>query len=158
MGILYTISPRQLRRRAAAVMVDFGLRGGWTVRVGTPAAGAWAHCSFEKRELVFGRALLSSDWIFVNQIILHEVAHALAGASAGHGRDWLHTARAMGYRLGVAASWEDCGLEVHTWVARCETGQHSALRYERGAADGELGCRPCLDSGAGDVGVLWERL
>src|SRR4030095_1637273 len=82
------------------LMVDFGVRG-YTVRVGRSVGHSWAHCDYAKRELVFHPRLLSCDWVFVNQICLHEVAHALAGKSAGHGRDWLAVARGMGYRLGV---------------------------------------------------------
>src|SRR3954447_21566617 len=33
----------------------------------------------------------------VHQILLHEVAHAMAGAGAGHGAIWLKTARGLGY-------------------------------------------------------------
>lgn len=151
------ISSKGLRRRAAAVMVDFGVRG-FTVRLGAVQRGTWAHCDYAKRELVFGRALLWCDWVFVNQIILHEVAHALAGTGAGHGPSWLATARAMGYRLGVVVPYTERILGVHKWVAVCETGMHSAIRYTKRAENGVLACKPCFESGAGDVGVLWERL
>lgn len=151
------ISSKSLRRRAAAVMVDYGVRG-YTVHVGRAQTGSWAHCDMTARRIVFSRKLLWCDWVFANQIILHEVAHAIAGASAGHGPTWKATARAMGYRLGAVVPYTDRVLGVHQWVAVCATGQHSAIRYERAAEDGVLGCRPCLESGAGDVGVFWERL
>lgn len=150
------IESKRIRYRAATVMVDYGVRG-YTVRVGRVPAGVWAHCDYAKRELVFGRALKWCDWVFVNQIILHEVAHILAGAGAGHSKRWMDVARAMGYRMGAKVPY----VRVpggHKWVAVCETRQHSSIRYERGAEDGVLGCRPCLESGGGDVGVLWERL
>lgn len=151
------ISSKGLRHRAAAVCVDFGVRG-FTARVGAVQRGTWAHCDYTRRELVFSRALLWCDWVFVNQIILHEAAHALAGTRAGHGPTWLATARAMGYRLGVAVPYTERVLGVHKWVAVCETGMHSAIRYTKRAENGVLGCKPCLESGAGDVGVLWEPL
>lgn len=151
------ISSKGLKRRAAAVVVDYGVRG-YSVRVGAVQRGTWAHCDYAAREIVFGRALLRCDWIFVNQIILHEVAHAVAGTSAGHGPGWMQTARAMGYRLGVKVPYVDRGLGVHEWVAVCETGAHSAIRYTQAAENGVLACRPCAESGAGDVGVNWERL
>lgn len=138
-------------------MLDFGVSG-YTARVGRVEPGTWAHCDPNRKELVFGRALLLCDWIFVNQIVLHEVAHALAGPRAGHGKKWRDTAHAMGYTLGVAVAYVDVGLEQHTWVATCQQGLHSALRYERGGADGEIGCGKCVADGLGDVGVLWQRL
>ncbi len=151
------IRSKSLKRRACAVLVDFGVRG-YSVRVGAVQRGTWAHCDYTKRELVFSRALLWCDWIFVNQIVLHEVAHAMAGASAGHTRKWMDVARAMGYRLGATVPYTERVLGVHRFVAVCETGAHSAIRYRQTAENGVLGCKPCLDSGAGDVGVLWERL
>ena len=146
-----------LKRRACGVMVDLGVRG-FHARVGRVQPNTWAHCDYTKREIVFSRALLSCDWVFVNQIILHEVAHAEAGPAAGHTRKWLDVARAMGYRLGAVVPYTDRVAGVHRFVAVCETGQHSAIRYEQTAADGELGCGPCMHSGAGDVGVLWTAL
>lgn len=151
------ISSKSLKRRAATVMVDYGVRG-YSVRVGAVQRGTWAHCDYTRRELVFGRALLDCDWVFVNQIIIHETAHIVAGQAAGHSKRWMDTARAMGYRLGAVVPYQDRVTGVHRWVAICETRQHSAIRFERGAADGVLGCRPCLESGAGDVGVLFEPL
>ena len=148
---------KSLRRRAAAVMVDFGVRG-YSVRVGAVERGTWAHCDYVKRELVFGRSLLLCDWIFVNQIILHEVAHIVAGAGAGHSKRWMDTARAMGYRLGAIVPYTERVPGLHRFVAVCETGQHSAIRYRQAAENGVLACRPCHESGAGDVGVFYERL
>lgn len=151
------IRSKSLRRRAAAVLVDYGVRG-YSVRVGAVQRGTWAHCDYVARELVFSRSLQWCDWIFVNQIILHEAAHALAGSSAGHSKKWLDVARAMGYRLGVTVPYTERVVGIHRFVAVCETGAHSAIRYKQAAENGVLGCRPCLESGAGDVGVLWERL
>jgi hypothetical protein len=151
------ITSKALKRRACAVMVDFGIKG-YSARVGRSQRGTWAHCDVTSRELVFSRALLACDWVFINQIILHEAAHALAPAGAGHSKKWLDIARGMGYRLGVRVPYSDPIAGEHKWVAVCETGQHSAIRYERAAEDGVLGCGPCMEIGAGDVGVFWDRL
>jgi hypothetical protein len=151
------ISSKGLRRRAEVVAADYGVRG-YTVHVGAVQTGTWAHCDFARKRLVFGRSLLGCDWVFVNQIILHEVAHALAGSSAGHGGKWMKTARAMGYRLGPVVPYAHRIPGVHRWVAVCETRAHSAIRYSQAADDGQLLCRKCWDEGIGVVGVLWERL
>lgn len=151
-----TISAGAVKRRARTVLKDYGVRG-YTARVGAVQPGVWAHCDFTKREVVLSWTLLDCDWVFINQIILHEVAHAVAGAGAKHGKEWLRAARAMGYRMGARVPYVPVP-RGHKWVAVCETRAHSAMRYERGADDGVLGCKPCLESGAGDVGVLWEML
>lgn len=150
------ISRAALSRHTLALMADFGVSG-YGVKFGR-LSGAWAHCDYNRKELKFHPSLLECDWVFANQIALHEVAHALAGPRAGHGRDWMKTARGMGYRLGVTVAYSSPINGEHKWVARCLVGQHHAIRYERGAADGELMCLPCFEGGAGEVPVLWEAL
>ena len=146
-----------LRRRAAAVLVSYGVSG-FTVRVGSIRAAAWAHCDFTRREIVFDPMLLGCDWVFANQIILHEVAHAIAGPQARHGRKWLDTARAMGYRLGAKVPRTDPQTIPHHWAVTCATGAHSAIKHERTYPDGAKLCRPCYESGGGEVMVFWEAL
>ena len=152
-----SISPAALRRRAASVMVSFGVRG-YSVRVGRPTVASWAHCNFVKRELVFSAQLLDTDWVFVNQIILHEVAHALTGVTAGHGKKWRDTAAAMGYRLGAKVPYSNPQRVEHKWAVTCETGAHSAMRHERTFGDREVKCGKCKDDGGGDVWLFWEAL
>lgn len=149
------ITKQGLKRRCAAVMIDFGVKG-YTVRVGRAPGTAWAHCNISKREIVLHPRLMGTDWVFANQIILHEVAHALYG-KGGHGKEWMQIARGMGYRLGAKVPAPAPLPGEHKWVAVCETGLHSAIRYERGV-DGAVLCRPCWDSGAGEVMVFWDRL
>jgi predicted SprT family Zn-dependent metalloprotease len=118
----------------------------------------WAHCDFVKRELVFNSQLLDCDWVFVNQIILHEVAHALAGVRAGHGKKWRDTAAAMGYRLGAKVPYSNPQRTPHHWAVTCETGLHSAMRHDKTFEDGEKMCGKCHDDGGGEVLLFWERL
>jgi len=152
------ISRLALARRTASVMVNFGIRG-YTPRVAVrPLPNAWAHCDFNKRELVFSPALLETDWVFANQIILHEAAHALAGPMANHGRKWKDTARSMGYRLGASVPYSDPQTMPHEWAVTCQTGEHSAMRHAKTFEDGEKMCGKCNDIGAGLVPLFWERL
>jgi predicted SprT family Zn-dependent metalloprotease len=152
-----SIAPAALRRRVASVMVSFGVHG-YTVRVGRPTVASWAHCNFMKRELVFSAQLLDTDWVFVNQIILHEVAHALAGVRAGHGKKWRDTARGMGYRLGAKVPYSNPQREEYRWAVTCEIGLHSAMRHDKTFEDGAMKCGKCNDEGGGDVLLFWERL
>lgn len=151
---MHKITARAVRRRVAALMIDYGAKG-FTVRVGSSDKGTWAHCNYAKKELVMSSKLLMCDWVFIDQIARHEVAHILAGKGAGHSKKWMDTARAMGYRLGVSVPYVPV-YGQHKWVERCETGQHSAIKWERGQ-DG-LYCLPCHETGAGLVEVFWERL
>ena len=154
------VTRQGIKKRVAALMIDFGVKG-YVVRVGRSTGLSWAHCDHVKREIVMNPALLDCDWVFVNQIAIHEVAHAVVGPkplSGAHGKEWLATARGMGYRLGVKVPRPPKIAGEHKWVAVCQTGQHSAIRFERKAEDGQLLCRPCYESGAGSVGVFWDRL
>lgn len=144
-----------VRRRVAALMIDYGLHG-FSVRVGR-LNGVWAHCDYAAREIVMNVSLLRTDWVFIDQIARHEVAHGIAGAGAGHSKGWMEVARAMGYRLGAVVPYDKpVRGAIHRWVERCETGMHSAIKFERGK-DGVY-CGPCHESGSGLVLVGWETL
>lgn len=65
----------------------------------------------------------------VHQILLHEVAHAMAGSRAGHGARWKATAAELGYegsRLHDGAIAD----ELAPWVGTCPMG-HIHYRYRQ---------------------------
>jgi predicted SprT family Zn-dependent metalloprotease len=65
----------------------------------------------------------------VHQILLHEVAHAMAGSRAGHGAKWKATAAELGYegsRLHDGAIAD----ELAPWVGTCPMG-HIHYRYRQ---------------------------
>ena len=150
---------RAIRRRTLSVAISFGIQD-YSVRVGRAGRGvkAWAHCDYVRKEFVFTPELLLCDWVFVNQIILHEVAHAVAGPKAGHGRAWRDTARAMGYRLGAKVPYDNPQAIPHKWAVVCQTGAHSAIKHEKTYEDWTRLCEPCWEAGAGEVFVYWEEL
>ncbi len=62
-------------------------------------------------------------------MLLHEVAHALAGSRAGHGPRWKKVAAELGYegsRLHSGAVAE----ELAPWVGACPAG-HAHFRYRK---------------------------
>ena len=63
----------------------------------------------------------------IHQILLHEVAHAMAGPKAGHGPRWKAIGREIGYegkRLHDGAIAE----EHASWIGHCPAG-HEFFRY-----------------------------
>lgn len=75
----------------------------------------------------------------IHQVLLHEVAHALAGTRAGHGPRWKAIASDLGYegkRLHGGAIAED----LAPWVGTCPAG-HVHYRYRRPARP--LACGRC---------------
>lgn len=87
-----------LRYRTAVLMAQHNVRG-FSVRVGH-APTAWAHCDYRAKEIVLDSVLQLMPDDFVEQAILHELAHALR-PKAGHSREWLSAARAIGYTGGI---------------------------------------------------------
>jgi hypothetical protein len=61
--------------------------------------------------------------------LLHEVAHALAGARAGHGTAWLRIAREIGYEGGRTHSHR-VPEDQARWLGRCPSG-HELIRFRR---------------------------
>jgi hypothetical protein len=55
-------------------------------------------CDFKKKRISVSRYLAARyDDDEVRQILLHEIAHALAGSKAGHGPKWRTIAKQIGY-------------------------------------------------------------
>ena len=66
----------------------------------------------------------------VREIILHEIAHAEAGAHAGHGPQWQHTARALGLK-NPTRSVEAVGTIPAMWTIICPTCGPILTRHRR---------------------------
>jgi RimJ/RimL family protein N-acetyltransferase/predicted SprT family Zn-dependent metalloprotease len=63
------------------------------------------------------------------QVVLHEVAHAMAGSEAGHSKVWLATAKRIGYRAEIFTG-KEIAQETAPWVGVCPMG-HKHYRYRR---------------------------
>ncbi|MDR0285149.1 MAG: SprT-like domain-containing protein [Propionibacteriaceae bacterium] len=87
----------------------------------------------------------------VEQIILHEVAHGLAGPAAGHGGRWRAQARALGYTGGATIEVPEARLSAR-WRGTCGAG-HEILRHRR--PPGRVYCGACAKAGARRP-VTWQ--
>lgn len=97
-------------------------------------------CNFTLKRITVSRYLASrfgDDEI--HQILLHEVAHALAGPRAGHGAAWKSTARRIGY-VGQRTHDGEGANELAPWVGTCPSG-HLHYRYRKPAH--QLACGLC---------------
>lgn len=65
----------------------------------------------------------------IHQVLLHEVAHAMAGTRAGHGAKWKAIARDLGYE-GSRLHDGAVATELAPWVGTCPAG-HQHYRYRR---------------------------
>lgn len=78
----------------------------------------------------------------VMQVVLHEVAHALAGKDAGHTKKWLSVAKSIGYRA-EKFTGKEIAEEFAPWVGTCPRG-HEHYRYRKPTR--ELSCALCSSS------------
>ncbi|MCK9792800.1 SprT-like domain-containing protein [Isoptericola sp. 4D.3] len=115
-------------RLARRLMAEHGLSG-WTFRFDRARRRAGL-CRYDRREISLSGPLTALyDEADVREVVLHEIAHALAGARHGHDAVWRATARrigATGRRLVREGSPEVEG----DWVGRCPAG-HRVTRFRR---------------------------
>lgn len=110
-------------------------------------------CNYSLRRITVSRYLAtrySDDDI--HQVLLHEVAHALAGNLAGHGPRWRSVARGIGYQ-GKRLHSGSIADELAPWVGTCPAG-HTHYRYKRPARI--LACGRCSRSFDPANLIAWE--
>ncbi|HEY9423159.1 MAG TPA: SprT-like domain-containing protein, partial [Microterricola sp.] len=73
-------------------------------------------CNFTAKRITVSRYLAARyDDDEIHQILLHEVAHALAGSRAGHGPRWAAIARDLGYE-GERTHHGEIADELAPWL------------------------------------------
>lgn len=116
-------------RREAEVLIATHLDPSWTFAFDNAKRRAGA-CDYARQRITLSRYLTARyDDETNRQTLLHEVAHALAGARAGHGAVWTRTARGLGYTGGVTHHGETA-TELAPWVGVCPAG-HVAYRHRK---------------------------
>ncbi|MGV8881720.1 MAG: SprT-like domain-containing protein [Rhodoglobus sp.] len=89
----------------------------------------------------------------IHQILLHEVAHAMAGPKAGHGPRWKAIGKEIGYegkRLHDGAIAE----EHASWVGHCPAG-HEFFRYR--APTRMSACAKCAKRFDPKNAIVWVK-
>lgn len=115
-------------RMARALMSEHGLSG-WTFRFDRARRRAGL-CRYDRREISLSGPLTDLyDEADVREVVLHEIAHALAGARHGHDAVWRATARSLG-STGRRVVREDSPEVEGDWVGRCPAG-HRVTRFRR---------------------------
>lgn len=87
-------------------------------------------CDYRAKRITVSRYLAARfEDDEIHQVLLHEVAHALAGKRAGHGQLWRSTARELGY-VGRRTHDGSVADELAPWRGTCPAG-HELYRYRR---------------------------
>lgn len=111
-------------------------------------------CDYTRKRISVSRYLTARyDDETNHQTLLHEIAHALAGASAGHGSRWKAVARDLGY-VGGTTHRGETAVELAPWVGVCPSG-HLAHRYRRPAR--QMSCARCAATFDPRFAFTWTR-
>lgn len=147
---------KHLRAFAHELMTEHGLIwDGWSLRIGN-ARRQFGSCNYSDRIITISGVLAAiNPDEDVEDTILHEIAHALAGFTAGHGADWQRQCRLIG------AKPERCGnyvLPPKRFVGTCPACGHESRRERRT----QVACgRCCKEHNGGkfhmDFLLSWQR-
>jgi predicted SprT family Zn-dependent metalloprotease len=111
-------------------------------------------CNFTDHRITVSRYLAARyDDDEVHQILLHEVAHALAGATAGHGPAWKRIADGLGY-AGARLHSGPTADELAPWVGTCPSG-HVVYRHRRPSR--RSSCAVCSRRFDARFEIAWHR-
>ncbi len=111
-------------------------------------------CNYTDQRISVSRHLAERyDDDEIHQVLLHEVAHALAGTRAGHGPRWKAVAAELGYE-GKRLHGGAIASELATWVGTCPGG-HQHYRYRKPAR--ALACGKCARSFDPANVILWVK-
>ena len=97
-------------------------------------------CNYTKRRITLSKHFVehaSSEEI--EQVLLHEIAHALAGQSAGHGPKWKKQASDIGYKH-QKLDGAQISKSTAKWVGVCPSG-HNHYRMRKPTRP--LSCKHC---------------
>jgi predicted SprT family Zn-dependent metalloprotease len=87
-------------------------------------------CNYTSRVISISKHLVAHHSLDeVQQVVLHEIAHALVGKEAGHGPVFKKQAAALGYR-GRNFTGREIAANEASWVGRCKAG-HVHYRYRK---------------------------
>lgn len=119
-----------IRVRAwAMALIDLHLDRSWTFGFDNAKTRAGL-CNYTHKRISVSKYLAAKyEDDEIHQVLLHEVAHAMAGTRAGHGPRWKAIASDLGYegkRLHDGAIAD----EFAPWVGTCPAG-HVHYRYRR---------------------------
>jgi len=140
-------------RTWAEALIALHLDAGWTFAFDTAKTRAGL-CDHRSRRISVSRYLAARfDDDAIHQVLLHEVAHALAGPKAGHGQRWKAVARELGYEGGRTHDGP-IASERAPWVGECPGG-HEHVRFRRPSRP--MSCGKCSRGYDPANAIVWRR-
>ena len=97
-------------------------------------------CDYRARRITISKHLVNNCSLDqIEQVILHEIAHALVGREAGHSKVWKAQAKEIGYRF-EKVDWQAMASDVTGYQGTCPAG-HEHFRIRK--PSGPRSCRKC---------------
>jgi predicted SprT family Zn-dependent metalloprotease len=126
-------------RTWANALIALHLEPGWSFGFDNAKTRAGL-CNYTAKRITVSKYLAARyDDDEIHQVLLHEVAHAMAGTKAGHGPQWRAVGKDIGY-IGKRLHDGAIADELAPWVGHCPAG-HVHYRYKRPAR--VLACGRC---------------
>lgn len=153
-GARYRANRASLIRAYATMNIDHYLpHQGWRFDFdnGRRRAGL---CNYTDKLITVSKyhvATYTADETF--QVILHEIAHAMCGPKAGHGKKWLSTAKSIGYRA-EKFTGKEIAENYAPWVGACPGG-HEHFRYRKPTR--AVSCSICHPSYSRAYLIEWTK-
>jgi predicted SprT family Zn-dependent metalloprotease len=139
------------RQLASGLMARHGLTA-WRLVFDNAKTRAGV-CRFDRKEIGLSRPLISLYEVEqVTEIVLHEIAHALAGPRHGHDRVWRATARRIGCSGERCVPADAPGVDG-PWVGVCPAG-HRTTAHRRPIR--VKSCRGCSAGFDGSAIYTWS--
>lgn len=140
-------------RHWAEALIRMHLDEGWTFGFDNARTRAGL-CNYDRKRISVSRLLaVRYEDDEIHQVLLHEVAHAMAGPRAGHGPGWKRVAADLGYE-GKRLHDGAVATELAPWVGTCPAG-HEHYRYRRPTRP--LSCGRCSRRFDPAFRIEWER-
>lgn len=123
----------------AAALIDLHLDRSWSFAFDNAKTRAGL-CNYTHKRISVSKYLAARyEDDEIHQVLLHEVAHAMAGTRAGHGPRWKAIAADLGYE-GKRLHDGAIANEFAPWVGTCPAG-HEHFRYRQPTR--ALACGKC---------------
>ncbi|MEU8239148.1 SprT-like domain-containing protein [Actinoplanes missouriensis] len=136
----------EARELATGLMREHRLKG-WTLTFDDAKTRAGV-CRHDRKEIGLSRPLVRLYTVEqVTDTVLHEIAHALAGARHGHDRVWRATALRIGCS-GTRCVAEDAPRVDGDWVGTCPAGHRTTAHRRPSRVRSCLDCSPRFDESA----------
>lgn len=140
-------------RRWADALIVLHLDPSWTFAFDNARTRAGL-CSYDRKRISVSKLLAARyEDDEIHQVLLHEVAHAMAGPRAGHGPRWKKVATDLGYE-GKRLHGGAIADELAPWIGHCPEG-HVHYRYKRPTRT--VSCAICSKKFSPRYEISWRK-